>query len=87
MEEIEYEEAIIEPEEENVDEDEIDAEINQSMLNSLVEGMLIESVRRGVIFTIFQVVQLRLIFDLGLMENYNYGINKKMLNPKQFLLL
>ena len=48
MEEIEYEEAIIEPEEENVDEDEIDAEINQSMLNSLVEGMLIESVREGV---------------------------------------
>lgn len=48
LEEIEYEEAIIEPEEENVDEDEIDAEINQSMLNSLVEGMLIESVREGV---------------------------------------
>jgi type IV pilus assembly protein PilB len=31
-----------------IDEAEIDAEINQSMLNSLVEGMLVESVRMGV---------------------------------------
>jgi len=31
-----------------IDEEEIDAEINQSMLNSLVEGMLVESVRQGV---------------------------------------
>ncbi len=35
-------------EEESIDEEEIDAEINQSMLNSLVEGMLVESVRQGV---------------------------------------
>jgi type IV pilus assembly protein PilB len=31
-----------------IDEAEIDAEINQSMLNSLVEGMLVEAVRMGV---------------------------------------
>lgn len=48
LEEIDYEEATIEPQEEEVTEDEIDAEINQSMLNSLVEGMLVESVRQGV---------------------------------------
>ncbi|KPP96084.1 MAG: type IV pilus assembly protein PilB [Bacteroidetes bacterium HLUCCA01] len=34
--------------EQEVNEAEIDAEINQSMLNSLVEGMLIEAVRQGV---------------------------------------
>ncbi len=33
--------------EETIDEDELDAEINQSMLNSLIEGMLIEAVRQG----------------------------------------
>jgi len=44
-----YEEAEIPDEEdESLDEAEIDAEINQSMLNSLVEGMLIEAVHRGV---------------------------------------
>jgi len=49
LEEIDYEEAdLTTGEEEEVDEEEIDAEINQSMLNSLVEGMLVESVRQGV---------------------------------------
>lgn len=35
-------------EQSKIDEEEIDAEINQSMLNSLIEGMLVESVRQGV---------------------------------------
>lgn len=35
-------------EEEELDEEQINAEINQSMLNSLVEGMLVEAVRRDV---------------------------------------
>lgn len=35
-------------EEEILDEEQIDAEINQSMLNSLVEGMLVEAVRKDV---------------------------------------
>ena len=35
-------------EEAEIDEADIDAEINQSMLNSLVEGMLVEAVRQGV---------------------------------------
>lgn len=48
LEEIDYEEADIPDEPEEVDEDEIDAQINQSMLNSLVEGMLVEGVRQGV---------------------------------------
>lgn len=49
LEEIDYEEAqLVEDKEEDIDEEEIDAEINQSMLNSLVEGMLVESVRQGV---------------------------------------
>jgi type IV pilus assembly protein PilB len=46
LEEIDLESASIQ--EAEIDEAEIDAEINQSMLNSLVEGMLIESVRQGV---------------------------------------
>lgn len=33
--------------EEEIKEEELDAEINQSMLNKLVEGMLVEAVRRG----------------------------------------
>jgi type IV pilus assembly protein PilB len=33
--------------EEDLDEEELDKEINQSMLNSLVEGMLVEAVRKG----------------------------------------
>jgi type IV pilus assembly protein PilB len=49
LEEIDYEQAqITDREQEDVDEAEIDAEINQSMLNSLVEGMLVEGVRQGV---------------------------------------
>lgn len=48
LEEIDYEEPQIENSDEEIDEEEIDAEINQSMLNSLVEGMLVESVRQGV---------------------------------------
>jgi type IV pilus assembly protein PilB len=48
LEEIDYEEPDLEKGQEEVDEEEIDAEINQSMLNSLVEGMLVESVRQGV---------------------------------------
>lgn len=48
LEDIDYEETEIPHNEENLDEEEIDAEINQSMLNSLVEGMLVEAVRQGV---------------------------------------
>lgn len=48
LEDIDMEDGQISDVEEKVDEDEIDAEINQSMLNSLVEGMLVEGVRRGV---------------------------------------
>jgi len=48
LEDIDMEEGQISDAEDDVDEDEIDAEINQSMLNSLVEGMLVEGVRRGV---------------------------------------
>jgi type IV pilus assembly protein PilB len=46
LEEIEYDQGSIA--EDEINEAEIDAEINQSMLNSLVEGMLIEAVRLGV---------------------------------------
>lgn len=48
LEEIDYEEPDLDKGQEEIDEEEIDAEINQSMLNSLVEGMLVESVRQGV---------------------------------------
>lgn len=48
LEEIEYEEPDLQEENEEIDEEEIDAEINQSMLNSLVEGFLVEAVRKGV---------------------------------------
>ncbi len=49
LEEIDFEQPEISgSEDEDVDEDEIDAEINQSMLNSLIEGMLVEGVRQGV---------------------------------------
>jgi type IV pilus assembly protein PilB len=48
LEDIEYEETEIPQGEEGPDEEEIDAEINQSMLNSLIEGMLVEGVRQGV---------------------------------------
>ena len=48
LEEIDYADPDITSEEEEIDEEEIDAEINQSMLNSLIEGMLVESVRQGV---------------------------------------
>lgn len=49
LEEIDYDETqLVADEEDSIDEEEIDAEINQSMLNSLVEGMLVESVRQGV---------------------------------------
>ncbi len=41
-------EYVDEEDEDLLDEEKIDAEINQSMLNSLVEGMLVEAVRRGV---------------------------------------
>ncbi len=47
MDEISFEETQI-PEEDEIDEAEIDAEINQSMLNSLIEGMLVEAVHLGV---------------------------------------
>ena len=46
LEEVDYEDPGLQEEEFN--EDELDAEINQSMLNSLVEGMLVEAVRRDV---------------------------------------
>lgn len=48
LEEIEYEEPDLQEETEEINEEEIDAEINQSMLNSLVEGFLVEGVRKGV---------------------------------------
>jgi len=48
LEEIEYEEPDLQEESEEINEEEIDAEINQSMLNSLVEGFLVEAVRKGV---------------------------------------
>jgi type IV pilus assembly protein PilB len=48
LEEIDYEEPDLDKAQDEIDEEEIDAEINQSMLNSLVEGMLVESVRQGV---------------------------------------
>ncbi len=48
LEDIEFDTGTISQEEEGIDEAEIDAEINQSMLNSLVEGMLVEAVRQGV---------------------------------------
>lgn len=48
LEEIEYDEPDLQEESDEIDEEEIDAEINQSMLNSLVEGFLVEGVRKGV---------------------------------------
>lgn len=50
LEGIEYDEPdLVEPEEaRRITEEEINAEINRSMLNSLVEGLLVEAVRRGV---------------------------------------
>lgn len=48
LEDIEYEEPDLDEKAEEIDEEEIDAEINQSMLNSLVEGFLVEGVRKGV---------------------------------------
>lgn len=45
--EIELEEPEISAKEEEIKEEELDAEINQSMLNKLIEGMLMEAVRRG----------------------------------------
>lgn len=47
LDEIDYEEPEMGADQE-VDEEELDAEINQSMLNSLVEGMLVEAVRQDV---------------------------------------
>ncbi len=49
LDEMDFEETDIpdELDEEGIDEKELDDEINQSMLNSLVEGMLIEAVRKG----------------------------------------
>lgn len=46
LEEMDYEEPEI-VEEEEIDDEKLDAEINKSMLNSLVEGMLVEAVRDG----------------------------------------
>ncbi|MCG2589194.1 GspE/PulE family protein [Rhodohalobacter sulfatireducens] len=45
LDDIEFEEPEIT--EEDLDEEELDKEINKSMLNSLVEGMLVEAVRKG----------------------------------------
>lgn len=47
LDEINIDQAEIIPEDDEIDEEEIDAEINQSMLTSLVEGMLIEAVHQG----------------------------------------
>ena len=48
LDEIEYTETEIPEPVNEIDEEELDAEINRSMLNSLIEGMLLESVRQGV---------------------------------------
>ncbi|MGM0507539.1 MAG: GspE/PulE family protein [Bacteroidota bacterium] len=48
LEEIEYEETDVQSADDTLNEEEIEAEINQSMLNSLVEGMLVEAVRQDV---------------------------------------
>ena len=47
LEEYDYEEPEIE-DQQDIDEEQLDKEINQSMLNSLVEGMLVEAVRKDV---------------------------------------
>jgi type IV pilus assembly protein PilB len=47
LDEIEYEDEEA-PKEEIIDEAALDAEINQSALTTLVEGILVEAVRRGV---------------------------------------
>lgn len=48
LDEIEYERTEVEDQEEDkLREEEIDAEINQSFLNSLIEGMLVEAVHQG----------------------------------------
>lgn len=48
LDEMEFEEtALAEPSETKIDEEELDAEINRSMLNSLIEGVLLEAVRQG----------------------------------------
>ncbi|HKJ47021.1 MAG TPA: GspE/PulE family protein [Balneolales bacterium] len=47
LEEIEYTHTDIDDNEDQINEEEIDAEINQSLLNSLVEGMLVEAVHKG----------------------------------------
>lgn len=44
---IEFDEPDLPGQEDDIKEDELDAEINQSMLNKLIEGMLVEAVRRG----------------------------------------
>ncbi|MCW9706808.1 GspE/PulE family protein [Fodinibius salsisoli] len=44
---VEIEEPEINEKADEIKEEELDAEINQSMLNKLVEGMLVEAVRRG----------------------------------------
>jgi len=44
---IEFETPELPAKEEEIKEDELDAEINQSMLNKLIEGVLVEAVRRG----------------------------------------
>ena len=46
LEDLDYEEPELE-EEQEIDDEQLDAEINKSMLNSLVEGMLVEAVRDG----------------------------------------
>jgi type IV pilus assembly protein PilB len=47
LEEMEYSHTEIEEKDDRINEEEIDAEINQSLLNSLVEGMLVEAVHKG----------------------------------------
>jgi len=48
LDEIDFSETDITEQVNEIDEEELDAEINRSMLNSLIEGMLLESVRQGV---------------------------------------
>jgi len=57
--------------EEVIDKDELDAEINQSMLNSLVEGMLIEAVRQG-------ASDIHIIPDAGNKTNIHFRIDGKL---------
>lgn len=62
---------IPETEEEGIDQEELEAEINQSMLNSLIEGMLIEAVRQG-------ASDIHIVPDAGNKTNIHFRIDGKL---------